>query len=84
VAHSIGGATPCDTWGSEQSTVRQPVYLMGAPPRNTEPKHAPATVVATKSANRRLMRGTLLQTEATTHAGRIRRRREGLTRPTYS
>jgi hypothetical protein len=34
---SIGGTTPCDTWGGEPSTVRQPVYLMGAPPATPNP-----------------------------------------------
>lgn len=37
MTHSIGGATPRDTWGDEPSTARQPVYLMGASPVTPNP-----------------------------------------------
>lgn len=53
-------------------------------PRFTEPKHAPAATTAILSANRRLMRGTLRDTEVRTMNERPDGRRQGLTRPTYS
>ena len=80
----IGGATPCDTWGHARRYRAGARVPDGSAPRNTEPKHAPAATTATTSANRRLMRGTLHSTEATTKTPITEGRTPGLTRPTYS
>ena len=56
----IGGVTPCDTWGHARRYRAGARVPDGSAPRNTEPQHAPAAAAAMTSANRRLMRGTLL------------------------
>ena len=80
----IGEATPCETQGVRQHRLATARVPGGSAPRDTEPKNAPAASAATKSADRRLMRGAPTPLEAGEKTTTPSRRCESLTRPTYS